>query len=1108
MKNTTHKILFLIIALLLVSTFKTGRAEKYIQQSNDTKKANEYYKKAIILFSNAKYDSSVYYFIQSAKIFKEVKDWESYIRCFIKIGDNYRVKNEFEKSLNYLNNAEKTANEYLNKDNLIFSEIYHTNGNLYYNKGDYEKSIEFSNKSISLKIKIKGSNDPTLSLTYNTLGNDYLYLGKHYKALEYYKKALDIALSQEKKPESDIAMYYQNIGIIHATIGDFDFATEYFNKSLKIKEKVLSKNDPALAQLYFNLGRISKLTGKYDDAINYYNQVQEIYIHIFDSTHVRIANVYLNKGNIYNDKNDYEKALIYYSNALNIYQEILNHDHPDISKVYNNIGSIYNKKNDYEKALYYYKKSISIKGSAISKTITLRNFAKIYESTGEIDKADHFYNLSIEKAKNKLKKDHYELGHCYLAYGEFCIKNGEKSNGLEYLFNAYEIFKKNFEPKNPNISNSLNKIGNYYFNEKNFSESLKYYQQSIISVVYDFNDTNFYKNPRLQNIILDVDLLEPLVNKARAFYHYYLNISLIDKDLGASLECYELAIELIDKISIYLTKDSKLLLVGKLKGIFIEAINTALVLYEKTGSENYLEIAFTYSEKSKSTILLTALKDMEAMQIGKIPIQLQNNEKNIKHELANYQKLIYEENKKQKPNTSRIDLWEKKLFDLNKQYDILISSVEKKYPEYYKLKYDKNVIGYKEIQNNINKNEALIEYSVFDTLLFCFIITSDDFNVFYKNIDSSFYKNIKNIRKTFSPAIFANHSIDDYKDYINSAYYLYNKLLAPAQNIIHKKKLIVICDDILGYIPFEALISNLPDTNKMNYRDLKYLIKEHCISYSPLATMRFNNYKKLSSLKKLLAFAPTYKNTEDLNKNIYLNSKDIKHHLMPINNVKNEINRINKIFDGDNFYDFEATELNFKSTAKDYDILHFAMHTLIDDENPMFSKLVFTINNDSIEDGFLNTYEIYNLDLNARLAVLSACKTGCGKLHKGEGILSLARGFIYAGVPGIVMTLWEVEDNSGTDIIEGLYKYLHKGKAKDEALTLAKLDYLKKADQLHSHPYFWSAYVIIGDITPLVKNKTIYTLIVVFIIITLIILVFFSKKWRKYLLNLNHIKKE
>ena len=140
----------------------------------------------------------------------------------------------------------------------------------------------------------------------------------------------------------------------------------------------------------------------------------------------------------------------------------------------------------------------------------------------------------------------------------------------------------------------------------------------------------------------------------------------------------------------------------------------------------------------------------------------------------------------------------------------------------------------------------------------------------------------------------------------------------------------------------------------------------------------------------------------------------------------------------------------------------------------MLSKLVFYQDKDTIEDGMLNAYELFGMDLNAGLAVLSACNTGTGKLMKGEGMMNLARGFIYAGVPGIVMTMWSVDDQSSAEIVESFYKYLDKGLSKDEALRQAKLDLLAQGDPLKSYPYYWAAYVTIGDYSPMKFVKPIW----------------------------------
>jgi CHAT domain-containing protein len=119
----------------------------------------------------------------------------------------------------------------------------------------------------------------------------------------------------------------------------------------------------------------------------------------------------------------------------------------------------------------------------------------------------------------------------------------------------------------------------------------------------------------------------------------------------------------------------------------------------------------------------------------------------------------------------------------------------------------------------------------------------------------------------------------------------------------------------------------------------------------------------------------------------------------------------------------------------------------------------------------LNTYELFGMNLNARLAVLSACNTGSGRLIEGEGIMNLARGFIYAGVPSIVMTLWSVEDQTSATIVKKFYRYLDNGEPKDEALRKAKLDLLDEGDMLHAHPYYWAAYVSIGDYSPMPSSK-------------------------------------
>jgi CHAT domain-containing protein len=183
--------------------------------------------------------------------------------------------------------------------------------------------------------------------------------------------------------------------------------------------------------------------------------------------------------------------------------------------------------------------------------------------------------------------------------------------------------------------------------------------------------------------------------------------------------------------------------------------------------------------------------------------------------------------------------------------------------------------------------------------------------------------------------------------------------------------------------------------------------------------------------------------------------------------ARQEAEYVSSLTGGQLFENDAARETIFKSESGKYDIIHLAMHTVLNDRSPMYSTLIFSPEIDSINDRYLNTYEIYSIPLKAKMVVLSSCNSGAGQLYSGEGILSLARGFMYSGSKSVVMAMWEIEDKSGTDIVKGFYDNLKKGYSKSSSLRRARMKYLKQADQLRSHPYFWSSLIIYGNNSPL-----------------------------------------
>ncbi len=487
-------------------------------------------------------------------------------------------------------------------------------------------------------------------------------------------------------------------------------------------------------------------------------------------------------------------------------------------------------------------------------------------------------------------------------------------------------------------------------------------------------------------------------------------------------------------------------------------------MYEKTNIDLYKEKAFVYSEKSKSAILLSTIRNIEAKEFGGIPLEMLQEESDVKHDLSIYKDYLFNEKQLDSPDLKKLQVYQNYIFSLSNRYDSIIREFEKGYPEYHALKFDTKTISSSEVAESLGRNEALIEYNISDTSLIIFLITKDEFLVKRKNIDSNFEMNVYKLQNCIMNSDFSRNMEEEYACMVSSSNSLYRQLIDPFRESLSKKHLIIIPDGVLAYLPFEILITEVPEYQGYEYQSLSYLIKSHPIHYSYSATLLLNDLvKRRSAGTKFLAFAPQYKSHKNTTKDqSYLRQPDVEE-LYPLPFSKEEVESILKVTRGKVMVDEKATETKFKEIASEFDILHLAMHTIINNNAPMYSKLAFTRDNDSLNDGFLNINELYNLQLSAKFVVLSSCSSGSGKLQSGEGIMSIARGFMYAGSPSVVMTLWELEDKSGSKIMRKFYRYLKRGYPKSKALRKAKLDFLEEATLLKSHPYFWAPYINLGD---------------------------------------------
>ena len=815
------------------------------------------------------------------------------------------------------------------------------------------------------------------------------------------------------------------------------------------------------------------------DSLSLINSIDSLY---------RIGHKYKNNGDFY-------QADLYYNKALFILRNN-NINEPDTEGyLLHLIGSNYACQRKYTKAIEYYKQATKL----YSRKKYINYLGKLYSDIAyayseleQNNEALNYYEKAILLYEQEPEKYKYELSTAYKSYGLICYNNKEFTKSEKLFLKAHGLVLEQCPNDIKVISNSLNYLGYFYKHTNRYRKGIEYFQKSITSVISNFADTNIYTNPKAEQLILSTELLYALRYKAHAFYLLYKQTGEM-KDLKASFETFELTFALIDKSrNEFFSEESNLTFAKNYKETVNNALNTIYELYKISHDKKYLNKLFEYSEKGKASLLYKTMAELEAIKTDKTLTKLYGYDKKLKSAIS----II-----KSKTNKDNYNYQQKRINNLMQKHDKLKKFTEQNYPLYKNQNCCNSTISLSNLQTQLKPNELLLEYCLSDTLLICFVIEQQSTQLIVNNIDSTFVENIKDLRACVEQL---NSSEQIFNKFTSASEKLYNLLIYPAREKIKNKKLIIVPDDKLLYIPFEVLIKS-DKADVCDYKNLQYLIYDNAISYTYSASLKYmsNNKKhknkEHNNKNKLAAFAPDYLRLENIeeNDNEYLKYKNLLKH---IKYAKTETKYISGLFGGENFVDDQANEHYFKQNAGKYNILHLAMHTSISDKNPLLSKFFFTYTGDTIEDNCLNTYELYNMQLNPLLVVLNGCNTGYGQLYSGEGLYNLARAFIHTGCPAIVLTLWNVNDYFGSELISKFYNNIYTGLQKDEALQKAKTDYLANTFfKDDAHPYYWSNYILIGDISPIkTKFNTYYYLKILSSIIILLILVYFFIKYAKY----------
>lgn len=988
---------------------------------------------------------------------------------------------------------------YQNDNGILSKEINRLNKSLYnlLIRQDFIVS-RLMVDSIIQKISKNSIDSTTLSDSYYYIGVYYSFTKNFTKAINYLKLSLALKEKNQDFNKQDARALY-NLGALYGTLGDFKQHEIYSTKSLDIEKRILGESSPDLISTYSSLITAYLELQEYDKSLNFANIALNIAnknLEVANSSD--LANLYSNLGVLHINLADFTKAKIFLEKSESIYRE----SHLDLNESFinlmNNMAITYGSLGLADKSNEYYEKGIALalsNNSAIAYNI-INSYAIILGDTGKKKKGEALLSGALIKAKTQFGENSRGYFLVLINYADYLrIYNIDKNRALRYYVMCMDYLRKN--DQDIYLKTSVHIGYSLSLNDAGESERAL---ETIQSLLFSEDDRKLqyglFDNPSIGSIISDKKSLNTLKTKYEIVWNMYRNLP-DQKTLEAASNTSELIISLLEKLRININEEeSRLVLGDRYRDAYLKAIRDFDLLYSNTSDRQYLEKAFEYSEKSKVAGLLTSTRELKAAQFS-IPSDIADLEKKLQRDISLFNGRIAEETVKGEPDTTLIINWKENLLASSRKRDSLILVFEKQYPDYYALKYNTQVAKLNEVPDIMGRNGNYINYIVSDTVLYIFVVNRKYQQLIAMPVDSSFYNKIKQFRNLLSMPSRTQNAKIAFENYQSIGYELFNTLISPVRKYLISDKIIISPDNILSYLPFETIPTSPDSGERFSYRELHYLMNDFDISYTYSATFMAESEKRDYRFgNKAIAFAPNYPEPIDIQSEL-INRQGEMGVFADLPYARQEAEYVANITGGKLFENDEAKESVYKTEAGKFDIIHLAMHTFLNDKDPMNSTLIFSPENDTTEDCYLKTYEVYGIPLKAKMVVLSSCNTGTGLLYTGEGILSLARGFIYSGSQSVVMSMWEIDDNSGTDIIKMFYKNLKKGYSKNVALKKARITWLKTSDQLRSHPYFWSTLVIYGNNSPLYYSKYLIIATVIVVLIIVFSLAFYYRK-RKY----------
>lgn len=896
---------------------------------------------------------------------------------------------------------------------------------------------------------------------YLALGNIYHQKGEPEQTKRYFYEALHVAEEIFEQPTPSYINVLLTIGEYEAYLGNTREALNRYQHVLIFQQSLYGEHSPVLPATYARIASTFYALREYNRGLDYAERALFLAQENSQEQDLQLARYHSLLGEAQHMQGDLLAARQHFQKAKSIYEQYSwgAQRQLAIAKMLNNIGNTYQGQEairHFESSLNYYQ---NLQGQKLAQADVINNMAIVYHNLQQPKKSLELFQQALRIKQSKLPAHHPGVAQIHGNLMELYDELKQWKKALFHANAAFSSYSTDYEGK------ELEADWEVLVPQHHFAFS------AGAARIINARARILFRRYQEQGALKDLYLTLSTVRSYRYFEEAMMRVNLEKEDL---LDIFR---------EEYATLST--------------GVAAAEALFRFTSKESFLHEAFAFAEQAKSALLRQSLQSGKALDLGILPEHLAQQESNLQRTIAELEYELLEA--KRSSNALHLRDIQEQLFEAERHQEAFIQELEQTYPEYYQLKYQQSLGSIPMIQKNLQAGQLLLEYVWTDSTLFVFEITKSDFDLRSVPVEPQLQEALDDLREILARNIIRTDLQEEVQIYSKQASYLYQKLIAPSvAKYPSAKDLLLVPDRDLSYLPFEVLLQEPAKANDF-YQDLNYLLYDFNLSYSYSATLLLENklMNNQSNNNRMLAMGAAYDLPKELSSNRNIRLQRLREDLHDIPEARREVRVLSERFDG-SFKIYEAAnELEFKLKANDYGILHLAMHGLLNEREPLLSSLVFTETADSLEDNFLHAYEIANMDLQANLVVLSACETGYGKFQRGEGVMSLARSFMYAGTPSLVVSLWQVNDHATSKLMPYFYENLAKDMPKHEALRQAKLRYLQESSRLTAHPSLWASFIQIGSPSKLAVQQRIDYL-TIFSSLGSGLLLIFGLWWRKH----------